>query len=461
MSYSARIVLLDYTRAPDKPEASEWSTTKCRTDRPEIEWATVGDKKQRYLVVGERLARTEPGVGSWSEAKPATQPVPLGNGVWKLALMDRGRRVVFVVLPTGCTFDTGSFQGTVREHFKRHKVGGTDHVAAYWFVRDGDDETRWKSTPLPPESGAEDIQRLNLWADGKRFADEDNERTNTDRLLARERWIAYLAMFVCLGIVGTLLILNRPFPDPNFAGFVRLLLALVAGTWGSVFTSQFNIRAGYKSPSRYWAIKAGGFAAFFVFAMWFTPVVLPNQFPVPFPDRRVNKPVNVTDLLPKAAPPQPFEAFRLISQRQVWKDWALAKLTRPGEKVVVLRSDKFLKPYLPFRAKVVVRKDEEDQPDGDADLNAVAKFRPGAAFLVGEYDEIHKQLDFVVELTGNEEGKVEMNPGNANYVLVSGAEPGTSLMLIMTLTPRDGREQEFRAINWHERVRLINLSQPD
>jgi hypothetical protein len=84
-----------------------------------------------------------------------------------------------------------------------------------------------------------------------------------------ERILAAIAAVTIFGLVAFLVIRNQPFSDPNFAVFVRILLAFSTAVLGATIPGALRVDWSAKGV----AIRATGAVGFFLLTYFFTPSI--------------------------------------------------------------------------------------------------------------------------------------------------------------------------------------------
>lgn len=267
-----------------------------------------------------------------------------------------------------------------------------------------------------------------------------------------ERILSWCALFFVLFFVAFLIIRDRPFPNPNFTAFVRIMLSLASATWGATIPGMFNIQAVYRwSATTQIIVRASGAVCFFLVTYFGAPQVFPDKMAIRFDKHKVPPSSISTKLGALPAPSDDHDTQRSFAQKQLWKSWLYRSLNFDYQWPIIIRAE-FKRAYLPFRIRIHLGKDDEDR----SRLNKIAQLQPGVAFLVRSYDIVERQLDFVVKIEGEE---TTNNPDNDNELTIEGTDGGLSLLLIAGLRPRTGRENDFRQETFYAQgtIKLTNL----
>jgi hypothetical protein len=499
MSFPATIDVIDVKLGPDGLpvwEVQEFQTSNSPTPDAQIFWGKTDNPADTFSI-REGLVYTRPGRDQWRPEPPRSEPVQVGSG--KYILPSRGNplsRVVVLVLPERYTLD--SVGGTPHEHVK---ISGK-RIAVFWQVAEHR-EIKWKLVPvkegetlhdavaqlnrgsvhllaMPDASGSNpDPTKSNAGAtsndpvgnngsagvtngnstgtngnsEGVQNSRGANNNLGDTRTVGApeggstpvalwERVLSFCAMFWVIFIVSLLVLQDRPLTNPNYVVLVRILLSLAAGTWGATIPGMFSISAIYRLSSGWkTAIRASGAICFFLVTFFGTPQVLGNKLPVRFEDKTVKLDSVSNDLTKRSAVSNHQEDQRLVDQRQTWKGWlrtgAIAE-AHAGRFVVIRAS--FTKSYLPFHVRLLPKAVFTQTEKDIKDINDIASLDRGVAFLVGQDDQIMRQLDFVIKKDGNGQ-----NPGNDNDLKIEEAGPETTLLMIVVINPK--LDKDGKALN--------------
>jgi len=96
-----------------------------------------------------------------------------------------------------------------------------------------------------------------------------------------EKVVASAVAILIVGLISFLVIRDKPFSDPNFPVFIRILLSLACAVLGAVIPGFLNVDLKAKGL----LIRAGGALALFVITFFFTPNVATSE---KINDREVN-----------------------------------------------------------------------------------------------------------------------------------------------------------------------------
>ena len=88
-----------------------------------------------------------------------------------------------------------------------------------------------------------------------------------------EKIVATVTAIFIVGLISFLVIRDKPFSDPNFAVFVRILLSLACAVLGAVIPGFLHVSITGNGL----LIRAGGALALFVITFFFSPSVAPLQ----------------------------------------------------------------------------------------------------------------------------------------------------------------------------------------
>jgi hypothetical protein len=275
------------------------------------------------------------------------------------------------------------------------------------------------------------------------------ETTERAEIPVWERKTSFAAMFLVLGVIILLIFKDEPFRNPITVGLVWTLLSLAGATWGATIPGMFSIQYVYQSkPKTKLAIRAGGAICFFLIIFFGIRLFLSDKLPVVFTDDHLPLSSVSNDLSSISANSNVLEDIRLVDQRQFWKQQIQAGMLQSNTNLLVVRAN-FSKAYLPFKLRLTFG----NGPKGN--LNNIVELGKGFAAIVDKHDMIRSQLDFVVEINGQGH-----NPNNDNYIDVFNADPSGSLLVITTISPRPGKDADFKARDWMKKeiTRLVNPS---
>lgn len=99
---------------------------------------------------------------------------------------------------------------------------------------------------------------------------------NSDNAYKVSHWekiVASAAALFIIGLISFLVVRDKPFSDPNFAVFVRVLLSLACAVLGAVVPGFLHVSVNGKGL----AIRAGGALALFIITYFFSPKVANAQ----------------------------------------------------------------------------------------------------------------------------------------------------------------------------------------